>query len=165
MRERIAFASCADHTRSVVHLRLFELTVASVFSDFGYKAAATAYSNDGGIDVVLEDGTGGRIGVQVKRQRRSVEVEQLRAFLGALTLGGFTSGVFVSSSRFCRGAILVAQRSTERIMPIEIVDANRFFDMLGFAQLNHAPGPEDCGITRTDPLKFRCNNYSHLNTL
>lgn len=41
----------------------------------------------------------------------------------------------VSSSRFRRGAIRAARRSTEGIIPIELVDANSFFDMLGVAQL------------------------------
>ncbi|VVE32100.1 hypothetical protein PFI31113_03663 [Pandoraea fibrosis] len=151
--------------RTSIHPRLFELTVASVFRDFGYEAAATAYSNDGGVDVVLHDGSGARIGVQVKRQRRSVEVEQIRAFLGALIMGNFTSGIFVSSSRFRRGAVRAAQRSSEGIIPIELIDANRFLDMLGSVQLSHAPMPDDCGITRAKPLKFHCVNYSHLNTL
>lgn len=151
--------------RASIHPRLFELTVASVLSDFGYKATATAYSNDGGVDVVLDDDSGGRIGVQVKRQRRSVEVEQIRAFLGALIMGNFTAGIFVSSSRFRRGAIRAAQKCSESIMPIELIDANRFLDMLGSVQLKHKPVPEDCGITRTEPLKFHCVNYSHLNTL
>lgn len=151
--------------RTSMHPRLFELTVASVFGDFGYRAVATAYSNDGGIDVVLEDGSGERIGVQVKRQRRAVEVEQIRAFLGALTLGDFTSGVFVSSSQFRRGAVCAAQRSVQCGIPIELVDANRFFDMLDFAQLTHPPTPEDCGINRTTRLKFHYESYYHLNAL
>jgi hypothetical protein len=50
-------------------------------------------------------------------------------------------------------------------MPIELIDANRFLDMLGSAQLTHAPVPEDCDIASTEPLKFHCINYSHLNAL
>ena len=63
--------------RAWMHPRLFELTVTSVFGDLGYRAYATAYSNDGGVDVILEDGSGERIGVQVKRRRDAVEVEQI----------------------------------------------------------------------------------------
>lgn len=64
--------------RASMHPRLFELTVASVFGDLGYVAQATGYSNDGGVDVILQDGSGTRIGVQVKRTRDTVEVEQIR---------------------------------------------------------------------------------------
>ena len=151
--------------RASMHPRLLELTVASVFADFGYRACATAYSNDGGVDVILEDGSGARIGVQVKRQRDAVEVEQIRAFLGALMLAGYTRGVYVSASRFSRGAREAARRSGHAAMPIELVDASRFFDMLGYAQLKHRPGPEDCNITRARPLTFRGSAYYHLNTL
>ena len=151
--------------RASMHPRLFELTVASVFNDLGYKAYATAYSNDGGVDVILEDSSGARIGVQVKRRRNAVEVEQVRAFLGALVLGGYTRGVYVSASRFARGARDVAQRSSQTVMPIELVDAGRFFDMLGYAQLRRRPGPEDCNIVRAIPLKFHGNYHCNLNAL
>ena len=147
-----------------MHPRLFELTVASVFGDHGYNAVATAYLNDGGIDIVLEDRSGQRIGVQVKRQNKSIEVEQIRAFLGALTLGGYASGVFVTSSKFRSGAISSAKRSSEFAIPIDLVDADRFFDMLGYAQLNQAPGPEEC-IRTTNPLKFYDCGWYHLNSL
>lgn len=151
--------------RASMHPRLFELTVASVFGDLGYLAYATAYTNDGGVDVILEDGSGARIGVQVKRRRDAVEVEQIRAFFGALVLGGYTRGVYVSASRFSRGARRAARRSTQTVMPIELVDAGRFFDMLGYAQLKHQPRPEHCNITRARPLTFHGHAYYHLNTL
>ncbi|UGQ48777.1 restriction endonuclease [Massilia endophytica] len=151
--------------RAAMHPRLFELIVADVFRDLDYRSAATAYSNDGGIDVILEAGHGQRIGVQVKRQKRTIEVEQIRAFLGALTLGGFARGVFVSSSRFSRGAVRAAEQSTSRIMPIQLIDANRFFDVLGYAQLQHAPTPDNCGISQSVPLIFQPHSHYHLNTL
>lgn len=151
--------------RASMHPRLFELTVASVFRDLGYSAYATAYSNDGGVDVILEDGSGARIGVQVKRQKGAVEVEQIRAFLGGLMLGGHSRGVYVSASRFSRGARKAAQHSAQAAVPIELVDADRFFDMLGYAQLMHSPTPEDCSITRARPLKFHGHGCYHLNTL
>jgi restriction system protein len=54
---------------------MFEETVASVFRSLGYDATVTAYSGDGGIDVILHKGEE-RIGVQVKRYRNSISVEQ-----------------------------------------------------------------------------------------
>lgn len=151
--------------RSSMHPRLFELAVAGVFEDLGYRAFATAYASDGGVDVVLEDGSGARIGVQVKRRRDAVEVEQIRAFLGALILGGYARGMYVSASRFTRGAREAARLSTERVMPIELVDADRFFDMLGFAQLKRTPVPEDCNITKSNPLRFYGEGHYHMNSL
>lgn len=150
-------------SRASMHPRLFELTVASVFADHGYRATATAYSNDGGIDIVLEDSSGKRIGVQVKRQKNSIEVEQLRAFLGALILEGYAKGVFVTSSRFRSGAINCAKRSSEKSMPIELVDADRFFDMLRYAQLQRTPSPEDC-VCMATALKFHDCDWYYLNS-
>lgn len=152
-------------SRLSMHPRLLELTVASVLGDFGYSAYATAYSNDGGVDVILEDNSGSRIGVQVKRKKDAVQVEQIRAFLGALVLGGYTRGVYVSTSRFSRGAREAVRHSTQTAIPIELIDAGRFFDMLGYAQLKHPPSPEHCNITRATPLKFHRHSYYHLNTL
>lgn len=94
--------------RASMHPRLFELTVASVFGDLGYQAYATAYSNDGGVDVILEDDSGARIGVQVKRRREAVEVEQIRAFVGALVLGA------IPAACMCPHRALAAARVTRR---------------------------------------------------
>lgn len=120
-----------------VHPRRFEEIVCSVFRDLGYIARATAYTHDGGVDVVLENASAGKIGVQVKRHARNrpIEVEQIRSFAGALLVNGYTKGVFVTTSSFRRGARAVAERLGTIGYPIEIVDAARFFEMLGMAQL------------------------------
>jgi restriction system protein len=151
--------------RHSLHPRVFEETVASVFTDHGYTATATAYTCDGGIDVVLVGNKEERIGIQVKRHKRSIQVEQIRAFLGALTLGGYTRGIFVASSKFQRGAKSLASYSTARHIPIELMDAARFFEALGVAQLNNAPTPEDCGFAGPLPLKFSLHSDFHLNSL
>ncbi|MDG2537795.1 restriction endonuclease [Dyella jiangningensis] len=151
--------------RAMVHPRLYELAVASVFRDRGFEAFATAYSNDGGIDVVLHDRCGSRIGVQVKRQNGVIQVEQIRAFLGALVLGGYTKGAFVTSSRFSKGAIQAAKRSAELHVPIELIDADNFFDALRYSQLCSVPGPDDCGITPSRPLTFKNHALYQLNSL
>jgi restriction system protein len=151
--------------RATMHPRLYELTVASIFRDLGYEAFATAYSNDGGIDVVLHDGGGACIGVQVKRLKHAVQVEQIGAFLGALTLGGYARGAFVTSSRFSKGAVRAAERSSELHVPIELIDADKFFDALSYAQLSNAPGPDDCGIAKSTPLMFKNHSLYYLNSL
>jgi len=150
--------------RHSLHPRVYEQTVASVFRDIGYEAEATAYSNDGGIDIVLRSAHE-RIAVQVKRRQRSVEVEQIRSFLGALQLAGFTRGIFVSASKFQRGAIQAAEAACRLLTPIELVDADRFLDMLGVAQGNSAPDPESCGFYDIpNPPAFLHSIY-HLSSL
>jgi len=119
-----------------VNPRLLEEVVASVFRDHGYKAEVTAYSGDGGIDVVLRDTDGKSIGVQVKRHGNSVQVSYIRELMGALVLGGHTKGIFVTTSKFQSGATKVAAASASRGYPIELIDAERFFDALKIAKLN-----------------------------
>jgi restriction system protein len=119
--------------RFTMHPRLFEETVASVFGDLGYDAEATAYSGDGGIDVILRRGKE-RIGVQVKRYRQRIEAEQIRSLAGALLLDGVTRGIFVTTSTFRRGAEGATAKLATRGYQIELMDAERFFDALKIAQ-------------------------------
>lgn len=164
LREVRSFLRRRYDARHFIAPRLFEKVVASVFKDLGYDAEATAYCNDGGIDVVLRDSAGERIGVQVKRRARRIEVEQIRAFLGALMLGGFARGVFVSTNGFQRGAVHTAA-ACRPWATIELVDAERFFDALGIAQLSHDVDPDTCGFyagVRPPPL---LHSSFHLNSL
>jgi len=120
--------------RFEMHPRLFELTVTSVFRDLGYESEVTAYSADGGVDVILRNPNGSTAGVQVKHFRSAIEVEQIRALAGALLLGGHTSGVFVTTSRFRSGAVSAAARLRDLAMPVELIDSNRFFAALKLSQ-------------------------------
>lgn len=151
--------------RKTMHPRLFEQTVASVFADHGYSTQLTAYSNDGGIDVVLCGTQGERVGVQVKRQAAAVEAEQIRAFLGALVLGGYQRGVYVSTSRFRYGARKAALAAAKSAVPIELIDADRFFDLLGAAQLNGSPADAFESICQGPPPIFHQHSHLHLNAL
>ncbi len=113
-----------------------EELVASVFRDYGYHAEVTAYQNDGGIDVILSKGKE-KIGVQVKRYKNRIEAEQIRALAGALLLGGYPSGIFVTTSEFRSGAVEAAQRFTSRGIPIRLVDAKRFYDALKLKKMTN----------------------------
>lgn len=115
--------------RKELHPQLFEETVGSVFRDHGYDADVTTYSNDGGIDVILKKSEE-TIGVQVKRYADRIQVEQIRAFAGALLLSDIPRGIFVTTSDFSSGAIGAAGRYSSKGYRIELVDANRFYDYL-----------------------------------
>jgi restriction system protein len=121
--------------RFTLHPRLFEETIASVFGDLGYSAQATAYSGDDGIDVILTRGEE-TVGVQAKRYKNSIEVEQIRSLAGALVLNGFTRGIFVTTSDFQSGGETTTQKYKTRGYEIELLDAERFYDKLKIAQRN-----------------------------
>ncbi len=120
-------------SRYTVHPRLFEETVASVLKDIGFIAEITAYSNDGGIDVILSDNHL-RIGVQVKRYRSAIKVEQIRSLAGALVLGGLTKGIFVTTSDFQSGADKTVRNFRKAGYAIELMDSQRFYEALKLAQ-------------------------------
>jgi restriction system protein len=119
--------------RFTMHPRLFEETVASVFADLGFDVHITAYSNDGGIDAFLTKGEE-TTGVQVKRYRDFIQVEQIRALAGALVLKGLTKGVFVTTSTFTQGAQSAVIVYQHRGYKIELMDALKFYDALKIAR-------------------------------
>ncbi len=134
LNEVRAFLAAKYEARLSMHPRLFEETVASVFSDLGYAVEVTGYSNDGGIDAILTQNGTDFIGVQVKRYAEKIEAEQIRALTGALVIHGFTKGIFVTTSRFSKGAYKTAGLAYQRGIPIELLDAPKFYEALGIAQ-------------------------------
>ncbi len=120
---------------SVLHPRLFEETVASVFRDFGFAARVTAYSGDGGIDVILDGIEGRTIGVQVKRYRDTIKVEQIRSLVGALVINGHCGGVFVTTSDFQRGCYATAAAAARRNLPVTLVTGEEFLSALRVANV------------------------------
>jgi|ERR1043165_938191 restriction system protein len=105
--------------------RLFENVVADVVADvfagFGYETYVTAYSNDGGVGVILQKGGDGLIGIQVKRIMTKIKVEQIRAFAGAMLLGGYNKGIFATTSDFQAGVRLAAEAYLTKTFGIELI--------------------------------------------
>lgn len=68
----------------------------------------------------------------MKRYRNTIQVDQIREFLGALIDKNLTQGVFVTTSRFSSGAEAQAKRYSlmSEARPIRLLDADRFFDAL-----------------------------------
>jgi restriction system protein len=126
-----------------VHPRVFEEIVASVFKNAGYEVEVTNYANDGGIDVILNGGRDSQIGVQVKRYKNSIKVHQIREFLGALVVNGFVRGVFVTTSRYDKGAHRVVEEASAKGYFIDLVDNNSFFSALKIRHVDYYKGYED----------------------
>jgi restriction system protein len=144
---------CAKYTdRFNLHPRLFEETVASVFRDFGFETEVTAYSGDDGIDVILRNESE-QIGVQVKRYKDKIAVDQIRELAGALVLNGLTKGIFVTTSTFQSGGESTSARFAEKGFPIELIDAPRFFDALRIAQRNRYTTIDDFDVDQKK-MKF-----------
>lgn len=121
--------------RFSLHPRVLEETVGSVFKDHGYEVTVTGRTGDDGIDVILRRDDR-EIGVQVKRVKGSIQVEQIRSLAGALILSNFTEGIFITTSTFQRGAQGTVDRylTCQRPVSIKLIDALRFYDALKLAQ-------------------------------
>ncbi|MBV8717247.1 MAG: restriction endonuclease [Chloroflexi bacterium] len=118
-----------------LHPKLFEDVVGSVFKDHGFEPEVTAYSNDGGLDVILRARDQTSIGVQVKRYKERIQLDQIRSLAGVLFRDGLTRGMFVTTSDFTSGAAPEAERFRTRGIAIELVDAKRFYEALRIAQV------------------------------
>lgn len=117
-----------------IHPRLLEEIVGAVFRDAGYRIRVTAYSGDGGVDVILDGPFERTIGVQVKRYRRTIEVAQIREFAGALFIKGYTRGVFVTTSDFTSGARGAAREATRRGIAVKLMNASQLYDAMKIHQ-------------------------------
>lgn len=122
-----------QRARFDLHPRLFELTVGSVFRDLGYEVKVTAYSSDGGIDVILEK-SGEEIGVQVKCCHQKVGVEQIREMVGALVLRDARTGIFVTTSGYTRGSKAARNSYAEHGYYLELIDGDSFLHTLRVTQ-------------------------------
>ena len=121
-------------------------------------ASVTAYSGDGGIDVVLEH-DGEPIGVQVKRYRQSVRVEYIRAFAGALVLREIPQGVFVTTSKFQKGCASAVRGYSHRGIEIELVDGQRLFEALG---IRRRPQYKEWSEIFADPTTDLVCTYANM---
>lgn len=130
-----AYLTAKYNDRFIVHPRKFEEVVASAFRGLGYETELTAYSNDGGIDVIMYGPDGKKIGVQVKRHRGKISVEQIRSFLGALIVNGCVKGYFVTSSSYQSGAHDLADQCGKYYRPIGLIEASEFFKILQVSSL------------------------------
>jgi restriction system protein len=113
---------------------LRDACIAKGYEAVGYTVRATAYSGDEGIDLFVLDGQSDTIGVQVKRYKNKIEAEQIRALVGALMLQGITTGIFVTTSDFRKGAETTAHTSKQKGTPIQLWNAVDFYERLNLSQ-------------------------------
>jgi restriction system protein len=100
---------------------------------------------------VLGNQSNERIGVQVKRYRHGIKVEQIRSFVGALLVGNYVKGMFVTTSRYQSGCRLVAQHASAIGISIELLDERSLFDAIGVAQIHGTdPVPSVLETLRSD---------------
>lgn len=89
--------------------RRFEELVHGVFQDLGYESTLTAKSGDGGRDLILFDNRKGKPAiVEVKRYGSKVGVELVRQLRGVQLRDDMPTAILVSAMGFTSGAIAEA---------------------------------------------------------
>ena len=103
----------------------FERFIGDYFRDCGYVVHQTKRTNDGGKDLVMYKG-GQTYFVEVKRYGKSHPVDRplIQKLVGACHPNN-AKGIFVTTSRFTKGAIAEAHRSG-----IQLIDGDQFIKML-----------------------------------
>ena len=103
----------------------FEKVVGDYFRDCGYVVQQTKRSNDGGKDLIMYKG-GQTYYVEVKRYGKSHPVDRplIQKLVGACHPNN-AKGIFVTTSRFTKGAIDEAHRSN-----IQLIDGDQFIRLL-----------------------------------
>ncbi len=123
-----------------------EEVVASIFRDVGYHGVMTVGKRgDEGIDILMRNSSGDIIGVQVKRWKNKIGVQQIREFLGALILKKITKGFYVTTGEFTEGTGKLYKRITDSGYFIEMMDGDYFYDLLKTAQKSHSNRNEEPG--------------------
>jgi restriction system protein len=145
------------------HPRLLEEVVCSMFKDLGWSARVTAYSGDEGIDVILDGPDGKTVGVQVKRYKkeRRIEAEQIRSLAGALLQGEHTRGIFITTSKYRKGAKEAAEKLTSIGHRIELIEAERFLEALGVAQHNSFKLTEEQAVSYIKSIGVHIGTGEH----
>jgi restriction system protein len=106
----------------------FEQLISNLFTQIGFKTGTTRLSRDGGVDVIAFDERpilGGKIVIQAKRYRNTVDVESVRALYGVMQDEGATKGILVTTSSFG-----TASREFVKGKPIELLDGNGLLYLL-----------------------------------
>lgn len=106
----------------------FEQLVCNLFTRIGLKTSTTRASRDGGVDVVAFDERpifGGKIIIQAKRYRNTVEVSAIRDLFGAVHNEGAIKGILVTTSSFGTESYKFAKDK-----PLELIDGNRLLYLL-----------------------------------
>jgi restriction system protein len=106
----------------------FEALVSNLFGKMGLEAKLTRSSRDGGVDAVAFDTrpiVGGKIVIQAKRYKNTVEVSAVRDLYGTMMNEGANKGILVTTSSYGPDAYEFVKDK-----PIELIDGGGLLYLL-----------------------------------
>ncbi|MBE5750404.1 MAG: restriction endonuclease [Clostridiales bacterium] len=113
----------------------FEEEVANLFISMGFSARVTKATGDGGVDIIIYNNIG-KIAVQCKHHKSKIGPNDIRALIGVVLDGGYTSGIFVSLNGFSVGAQETALGSKFKIYLLSREDLIAINDKFGKTKEN-----------------------------
>ncbi|SJZ50335.1 restriction endonuclease [Anaerorhabdus furcosa] len=115
--------------------RFFESLVLDLLDKMGYafnkeSIKSTSYTNDEGIDGIIEEDRFGfnSIYTQAKRWTGVVGRPEIQKFLGAVAGQGGTKGLFITTSRFSEDAIAFAEKQLQ--VKLVLVDGEKLTELM-----------------------------------
>ncbi len=131
--ELIRYLAKNEDRLRMIHPTKCEAIVAEIFKGkFGSVESCSYGRPDRGIDIiVLEEPSGKRIAVQVKRYSNPIELGMIHQFAGAMIDNNFRNGVFVTTSSFRRSCKGVTESVKQKIgIEIDLVDGRRLLEFI-----------------------------------
>jgi HJR/Mrr/RecB family endonuclease len=105
IEDRLAAIRLREHMSYWLNLSgwQFEKEVSNLYKKQGFNSLVTKGSGDGGVDIVLnKDGV--KTLVQCKNHNKAIGPASIRDLFGAMTHEGVSSGIFISSTGYTKGA-------------------------------------------------------------
>ena len=106
----------------------FEHLICNLFAQMGLESSTTRASRDGGVDVVAfntDPILGGKVIIQAKRYRNTVEVSAVRDLYGSVMNEGATKGILVTTSGYGPES-----RNFAKDKPLQLIDGNELLFLL-----------------------------------
>lgn len=106
----------------------FESLITNLFEKMGLETRQTRPSRDGGVDCVAWDSRpimGGKVVIQAKRYKNTVEVSAVRDLFGTVHNEGASKGILVTTSGYGKAAFEFADGK-----PLELLDGNNLLYLL-----------------------------------
>ncbi|OLE21422.1 MAG: hypothetical protein AUG49_22130 [Catenulispora sp. 13_1_20CM_3_70_7] len=119
-----------DHRPNLLKLTPteFESLIQNLFTKMGLDTKQTRPSRDGGVDCVAFDQRpifGGKVVIQAKRYRHTVDVSSVRDLYGTLQNEGASKGILVTTSGYGQASYEFASGK-----PIELIDGSNLLYLL-----------------------------------
>jgi restriction system protein len=128
--EETDIISGLDHRPNLLELTPteFESLIQNLFTKMGLDTKQTRPSRDGGVDCVAFDPRpifGGKVVIQAKRYRNTVDVSSVRDLFGTVQNEGAAKGILVTTSGFGQASFEFAKNK-----PLELIDGSNLLYLL-----------------------------------